>query len=91
MTVKASEFVNPFIEQRADPFMMKHHDGYYYFTASVPEYNRIELRRSKTIDGLRTATPVDVWHKHEAGDIKEFVIMYGRKKILKLKGIQIFI
>lgn len=69
MTVKASEFVNPFIEQRADPFMMKHHDGYYYFTASVPEYNRIELRRSKTIDGLRTATPVDVWHKHEAGEM----------------------
>ena len=71
MTVitKPNEFVNPFIEQRADPFMMKHTDGYYYFTASVPEYNRIEVRRSKTIDGLRHATPVDVWHKHEAGEM----------------------
>lgn len=71
MTVitKTNEFVNPFIEKRADPFMMKHTDGYYYFTASVSEYNRIEVRRSKTIDGLRQATPVDVWYKHEAGEM----------------------
>ena len=62
---KQVEFVNPFIEQRADPFIMKHTDGYYYFTASVPEYDRIEVRRSKTIDGLRSAKPVNIWHKHE--------------------------
>ena len=66
---KQVEFVNPFIEQRADPFIMKHTDGYYYFTASVPEYDRIEVRRSKTIDGLRSAKPVNIWHKHEEGEM----------------------
>jgi GH43 family beta-xylosidase len=32
---------NPIVEQRADPWVYKHTDGYYYFTASVPEYDRI--------------------------------------------------
>lgn len=27
---------NPLIEQRADPWIYKHTDGYYYFIASVP-------------------------------------------------------
>lgn len=66
---KTNEFINPFIEQRADPFMMKHTDGYYYFTASVPEYDGIELRRSKTIDGLRQAETKKVWLKHDEGEM----------------------
>lgn len=60
-------YKNPLIEQRADPWVYKHEDGYYYFTASVPEYDLIELRRSKTIDGLREANPVVAWRKHETG------------------------
>lgn len=60
-------FKNPFIEQRADPWIYKHTDGYYYFTGSVPAYDRIELRRSKTIEGLRSAQAVDIWFKHETG------------------------
>lgn len=58
---------NPLIEQRADPWIYKHTDGYYYFTASVPEYDRIELRRSLTIQGLAKAPAVTVWRKHESG------------------------
>ncbi|MGG1876856.1 family 43 glycosylhydrolase [Paenibacillus cisolokensis] len=58
---------NPLIEQRADPWIYKHTDGYYYFTASVPEYDRIELRRSLTIQGLAEAPAVTVWRKHESG------------------------
>ncbi len=73
---KKPEFVNPFIEQRADPFMMKHTDGYYYFTASVPEYDRIEVRRAKTINGLKDATAVDVWHKHETGEMSANICEY---------------
>ncbi|OQO69800.1 hypothetical protein BH741_00005 [Enterococcus faecium] len=46
----------PLIIQRADPFIYKHEDGYYYFIASVPSYDRIELRRSRTIAGLAYAT-----------------------------------
>lgn len=57
----------PLIEQRADPHIHKHSDGYYYFTASVPQYDRIEVRRATTIAGLASATPVDVWHKPEIG------------------------
>ncbi|WP_121660833.1 glycoside hydrolase family 43 protein [Metabacillus litoralis] len=58
---------NPLIEQRADPWVYKHTDGYYYFTASVPEYDRIELRRSQTIEGLTNADAKVVWVKHESG------------------------
>jgi GH43 family beta-xylosidase len=58
---------NPLVEQRADPWVLKHTDGYYYFTGSVPEYDRIELRRSRTLEGLTAAEKVVVWYKHESG------------------------
>ncbi|MCM3111852.1 glycoside hydrolase family 43 protein [Lederbergia lenta] len=58
---------NPLIEQRADPWIYKHTDGYYYFTGSVPEYDRIELRRSDSIQGLANAESKAIWYKHETG------------------------
>ena len=61
------KYNNPIIIQRADPFIYKHTDGYYYFTASVPEYDRIEIRRAKTIQGLNEAEPFMAWIKHENG------------------------
>ncbi|WP_331490626.1 family 43 glycosylhydrolase [Aquibacillus rhizosphaerae] len=61
-------YTNPLIEQRADPNIYKHTDGYYYFTASVPEYNRIIMRRSKTIQGLSTAEEKVIWEAHESGE-----------------------
>ncbi len=64
---ESSKFKNPIVTQRADPWVFKHIDGYYYFTASVPEYDRIEIRRSKTIQGLGTEQPVIIWKKHESG------------------------
>ncbi|WP_405109004.1 family 43 glycosylhydrolase [Paenibacillus sp. FSL K6-1217] len=63
------EYTNPLVEQRADPWVYKHTDGYYYFTASVPEYDRIEVRRALTIEGLREAQPVVVWRKYESGPL----------------------
>ncbi|MCZ8518580.1 MULTISPECIES: glycoside hydrolase family 43 protein [Paenibacillus] len=60
---------NPLIEQRADPWIYKHTDGYYYFTASVPEYDRLEIRRSETIEGLSSAEPVVVWRKYDTGPL----------------------
>ena len=36
---------NPLVRQRADPHITYHRDGWYYFTATVPEYDRLELRR----------------------------------------------
>lgn len=61
------EFINPVIPQRADPWVYKHEDGWYYFTASVPEYDRIEVRRAETIQGLGAAEPVVAWRKYETG------------------------
>lgn len=65
--IKLLDFPNPLVEQRADPFIYKHTDGYYYFTGSYPEYDRIVLRRSKTIKGLRDAEEVVVWRKYDQG------------------------
>lgn len=65
--------LTPIIEQRADPFIYKHTDGYYYFTASVPQYDRIELRRAKRIDELNDAETVDIWHKPDTGPYSDLV------------------
>lgn len=61
------EYQNPVLLQRADPWVYKHTDGYYYFTASVPEYDRIEVRRSQTIQGLAQGEVSVAWRKYETG------------------------
>ena len=58
---------NPLILQRADPDIYLHTDGYYYFTATVPAYDLIELRRATSIQGLTTASPAVVWRAHSSG------------------------
>ncbi|WP_160685795.1 glycoside hydrolase family 43 protein [Clostridium sp. C2-6-12] len=63
------EFKNPIVFQRADPWVYKHTDGYYYFTASVPEYDRIELRRATSIQQLGSVKPETIWRKHEKGEM----------------------
>jgi GH43 family beta-xylosidase len=65
--------MTPLIRNRADPFVLRHHDGFYYFTASVPEYDRIELRRARTLEGLADAAPLDVWHKPAAGPLADLI------------------
>ena len=65
----APEFKNPLIEQRADPWVLRHSDGNYYFTASVPEYDRIILRRAKTVAGLAEAEEKIIWRKHDKGEM----------------------
>ena len=67
-----NQWPNPFIEQRADPFMLR--DGsHYYFIASVPEYDRLEIRRADSLEGLRTAVPVVVWRKPENGPMSQLI------------------
>ena len=63
----AGELPNPLVQQRADPWILRHDDGFYYFTATVPEYDRLELRRAPTLAGLPAATPRVIWRKHAAG------------------------
>ncbi len=62
-------FNNPIALQRADPFVAKANNGIYYFIATVPEYDRIEIRSSKTINGIQEAEPIAVWHKHDEGQM----------------------
>ncbi|SFS05267.1 glycoside hydrolase family 43 protein [Anaeromicropila populeti] len=71
--IKWTEYNKPFILNRADPYIYKHTDGYYYFTASVPEYDKIILRRSKTIRGLQESEEVVLWTKHETGEMSKHV------------------
>lgn len=65
--------LQPLILQRADPCIRRHTDGWYYFTGSVPEYDRIELRRARTIDELPTAPAVDIWRKPATGPYCELI------------------
>ena len=64
---KPDPFVNPLVRQRADPYIHRHADGFYYFTATVPEYDRIVLRRSRTLDGLASAAESVIWTRHATG------------------------
>ncbi len=63
----------PIVEQRADPFIYRHSDGYYYFTGSVPSYDCIELRRAKSIADLKDAETFQVWQKHESGPMSQHI------------------
>lgn len=61
------QFTNPLIAKRADPQIYLHTNGTYYFTATAPEYDRIELRSASTIAGLSTASPNVIWTHHTTG------------------------
>ena len=67
------KLLTPLIEQRADPFIFKHSDGYYYFTGSIPSYVGIELRRAKTIAELPQAETNLVWHKPDTGPYSDLI------------------
>ncbi|MGP3982395.1 family 43 glycosylhydrolase [Streptomyces sp. KR80] len=65
----AVTFTNPIALQRADPHIYKHTDGYYYFTATVPAYDKIVMRRATTLQGLSTAPETTIWTKHASGEM----------------------
>ncbi len=67
--ISEEDELKPLIMQRADPYVYLHHDGYYYFTASVPEYDRIELRRAWSVKALPDAAPEVIWRKHAEGEM----------------------
>ncbi len=67
MAENKAVYNKPWILQRADPYIYRHTDGRYYFTASVPEYDRVVLRCADTLDGLKEAEEKEIWHKHETG------------------------
>ena len=70
---KITEYNEPFIEQRADPYILRHTDGKYWFTASVPAYDRIVLRCAGSLLGLKDAKEKEIWHKHESGEMSRHI------------------
>lgn len=75
-----NDYPNPFILERADPFIAKGSDGYFYFTASYPAlhdenhgYDRIILRKSETVMGLKDAEEITVWKAHEKGNMAKHI------------------
>ena len=61
------EFDNPIAEQRADPWVYQTEEGVYYLITTVPEYDRIVIRKAGSINGLKNAEEKEVWHKHDTG------------------------
>ena len=72
-TDKKLKFNEPWIMQRADPYVLKAEDGSYYFTASVPDYDRIVLRKSDTLAGLADAEEITIWTRHEKGIMSKHI------------------
>ncbi|MBO5278728.1 MAG: family 43 glycosylhydrolase [Lachnospiraceae bacterium] len=64
---KLNEYNTPWIIQRADPYVCRHTDGIYYFTATVPAYDKIILRKSDTLTGLAGAEEKVIWNRHTTG------------------------
>lgn len=72
------------VEQRADPYVLLAPDGWYYFTASYPVcglseneqgigYDRIILRRARTLKGLSDAREVTIWHQNKSKRLHRYV------------------
>ena len=70
---KTLKFNEPWILQRADPYVYLHEDGWYYFTASVPAYDGIILRRAKSLAELPEAEEKYIWHCHESGPMSKHI------------------
>ncbi len=66
------QYNKPFIEQRADPYVCRY-NGSFYFTASVPAYDRIILRKSDTLEGLKDAEEKTLWVKHDSGEMSKHI------------------
>ena len=64
---------NPLVRNRADAQVFRHTDGFYYMTGSVPEYDRLVLRRSRTLAGLSTAPEAILWKHLASGPLSGFI------------------
>lgn len=65
--------INPLVKQRADAQIFRHTDGHYYMTGSVPEYDRLVLRRARTLAGLANAKEVVLWRHLASGPMSGFI------------------
>lgn len=71
--MKETIYQDVWIPQRADPYVYRHTDGSYYFTASLPAYDGIALRRAAGLEELAQVEEVMIWKKHASGPMSEHV------------------
>lgn len=69
----APDIVNPVVKNRADAQVFRNTDGWYYMTGSVPEYDRLVLRRARTLEGLSTAEEKVLWRHTASGPLSGFI------------------
>jgi len=86
LEVSAKDLALPtaLVEQRADPCLYQATNKQYYFVATAPEYDRIELRTSKTLKGISSAPVNVVWKKHSAGNMGSHI---WAPEILQIDGV----
>lgn len=81
METERITYPNPFIWERADPYVMRGADGTYYFTASYPMksdadpegYDRVILRKGKSIAELAQAEEKTIWKAEETSLSHRFI------------------
>lgn len=83
-TVILPEYEEILVEQRADPYVLKAEDGWYYFTASYPVcgtkeneagigYDRLVLRRAESIGGLKDAKEITIWEQKNSKRLFRYI------------------
>ena len=61
------EYNSPLVEYGADPWVYRTEQGQYYFISTAPEFDRIELAKADTLNGLTDAEPTVIWHRPREG------------------------
>lgn len=70
----AKAAINPLVRQRADAQVFRHTDGNYYLTGSVPEYDRLIIRRASTLAGLAADdSEAVVWRRPASGKLGGYI------------------
>jgi GH43 family beta-xylosidase len=72
------------VEQRADPCLYQASNKQYYYVATAPEYDRIELRTSKTLKGISSSPVAVVWKKYSSGPMGSHI---WAPEILQIDGV----
>jgi GH43 family beta-xylosidase len=62
---KKKTFKNPLVEKAADPWVLKHRDGYYYFMST--QSDRLELTQSSTLTGIASGYKKTIWIPEPGG------------------------
>ena len=70
---QAPDITNPVVKNRADAQVFRHTDGWYYMTGSVPEYDRLVLRRARTLEELHDAEERVLWRHEASGPMSGFI------------------